>query len=694
LRARVRGNGLAQQQYAGDAPPPRADLFSADQMEQHGKTLAGSHRLSLQRAPDQLLARLTENEDVLLGACNLLTAAVKANRRISPAGDWLLDNFYLIEEQIRTAKRHLPKGYSRELPRLAHGPSAGLPRVYDIAMEAISHSDGRVDPESLSRFVAAYQKITALKLGELWAIPIMLRLALIENLRRVGSRVATSTIERDLADTWADQMIEIAEKDPKSLILVISDMARSNPPMVSSFVAELARRLQGQSPALALPLTWIGQRLSEYNLTIEQLVQSETQKQASVQVSIANSIGSLRFLGAMDWREFVETMSGVEQKLREDPGGVYGRMDFATRDRYRHAVEKTAKASRLSEGEVARKAIQLAHEGAAGAMAKGGTHDGGGDRTSHVGYYLIDKGLPQLKRAAQARLSIAEALQRTGRRFPLLFYLGTVALLTLIFTASALTNAHAGGLHGWTITLVTSLVILCTSHLAIALVNWAATLLATPRPLPRLDFSEGIPTDCRTLVVVPAMLTSAQNIEDLIEALEVRFLANRDDHLQFGLLTDFTDAHEETLAEDEPLLRLARMRIEELNEKYPGTTSGVKGDAFFLFHRPRRWNPQERLWMGYERKRGKLAHLNSLLRGGGQECFSLIVGKTDVLSNVRYVITLDTDTQLPRDSARQFVGAMAHPLNRAYFDHERQMVTEGYGILQPRVAVSLPGTNR
>ena len=362
VRAGFRGNGVAQQ-CVGDMPPLRAELFSSDQMEQHGKTLAGSHRVGVSRAPDRLLAGFAENEDVLRGACDLLTEAVKANRRITPAGEWLLDNFYLIEEQIRTARRHLPKGYSRELPRLLGGPSAGLPRVYDIALETISHGDGRVDPESLSSFVAAYQTVTVLKLGELWAIPIMLRLALIENLRRVGARIAADRIDRNRADYWADRMTEIAEKDPKSLILVIADMARSSPPMVSSFVAELARRLQGQGPALALPLTWIEQRLSESGLTIEQLVQSENQQQAADQVSISNSIGSLRFLGAMDWREFVETMSVVERTLREDPGGVYGKMDFATRDRYRHVVEKIAKSSRLSESEVARSAIELAHAG-------------------------------------------------------------------------------------------------------------------------------------------------------------------------------------------------------------------------------------------------------------------------------------------------------------------------------------------
>ena len=214
------------------------------------------------------------------------------------------------------------------MPRLLNGPSKGFPRVYDIALETISHGDGRVDPERLTRFVAAYQTVAALNLGELWAIPIMLRLSLIENLRRIAAQVADSRIDRDLADSWADQMMEIAEKDPKNLILVIADMARSNPPMTTPFVSEFARRLQGQSPALALPLTWIEQHLSESGLTIERLVQLENQQLAADQLSISNSIDSLRFLGAMNWQEFVETMSIVEQTLRYDPGGIYSKNGF------------------------------------------------------------------------------------------------------------------------------------------------------------------------------------------------------------------------------------------------------------------------------------------------------------------------------------------------------------------------------
>jgi len=328
--ARLRGSDRAQK-YAGDELPLRSELFSADQMEQHGKLLAGVHQLRSGRPRERLLERLAENESLLLEVHHLLTQDVKADRRITPAGEWLLDNFYVIEEQIRTASRHLPKGYSRELPSLSSGPSAALPRVYDLALETVSHGDGRVDPTSLSTFVTAYQSVSALELGELWAVPIMLRLALIENLRRVAARIAADKTDRDRADYWADQMTEVAAKDPKSLILAIADMARSTPPMVSSFVAELTRRLQGQGPALAMPLTWIEQRLSEAGLTIEQLVRSENQQQAADQVSMSNSIGSLRSLGAMDWREFVETMSIVEQALGEDPADVYDKMDFATR---------------------------------------------------------------------------------------------------------------------------------------------------------------------------------------------------------------------------------------------------------------------------------------------------------------------------------------------------------------------------
>src|SRR5688500_9890124 len=445
--------------------PLRSELFSADQMELYGGILAASHEVSSNRGTDQLLARLDDKEKTLSDIANVLTEAVTADQLLTPAGEWLYDNFYLIEEQIRTARRHLPKSYSRELPLLANGTSANLPRVYDIALQAISHGDGRVDTESLRRFVAAYQAVANLQLGELWAIPIMLRLALIENLRRVGVHVAAGRIDRNLADTWADEITKVAGKDPKSLVLVIADMARSDPPMTTPFISELVRRLQGHGPSLALPLTWIEQRLAESNQTIDQLVQLGNQQQAADQVSISNSINSLRTLGAIDWREFVETTSVVEQTLREDPSGVYPRMDFASRDHYRHAVERLAKASPLSEVDVARAALRLAREATTSTAEE--------NVRGHVGFYLTNDGIADLEEAIKVRWSLREQFWRATRKYPLFWYLGSIALITLGLAGALLVEAHDDGAGGWLLGLVGVLTLFAMSQLAVTLVNWA-----------------------------------------------------------------------------------------------------------------------------------------------------------------------------------------------------------------------------
>jgi cyclic beta-1,2-glucan synthetase len=662
--------------------PLRSELLSVDQLKQHARALAGSHEINERPAPDRLLSRLAENESALLQAYELVTDAVGQGRRMAPAAEWLLDNFYLIEEQIRTARQHLPRTYSSELPRLVNGPLAGYPRVYAIALELISHGDGRVDAENLSSFVATYQTITTLKLGELWAVPIMLRLALIENLRRVAVRVAAYRRDRDVANLWADRMLDVAEKEPRNLVLVLADMVRDEPPLTSAFVAEFTRRLRGQNPALTLPIGWLEQRLAEMDQTVERLVQQENRNQAADQVSMSNSIGGLRFLSAMDWREFVETMSAVEHVLRDDPAEVYTKMDFATRDRYRHVVEEIARRSPLSEYEVARRAIQAARDRIA--------HIGGDDRTAHVGYYLIDKGRPLLEHAVGARLSAGIILRRIGRHWPLAFYGGAILAVTAIVTAEALRPAYRCGLTAWELACFALPLVLCAGHLGVSMVNWLVTLFIHPRALPRMEFAAGIPSDCRTMVVVPTLLTSPQGVQDLLESLELHFLANRDANLHFALLTDLADAPRETMPHDEELVRLATEGIEALKQKY----SDDRDDIFFLFHRPRRWNEQEGVWMGWERKRGKLTEFNAFLRGRAGDRFSVVAGRTEILPAIRFVITLDTDTQLPRDVARQLVGTMAHPLNRPRFDPKLGRVVEGYSILQPRVGVTLPSAGR
>ncbi|MGD0815613.1 MAG: glucoamylase family protein [Verrucomicrobiota bacterium] len=627
------------------------------------------------------MVRLEENQQILQ-AYNRATLTVDQIRSITPAAEWVLDNFYLIQEQIQMAWRHLPRHYSRELPRLSHGPSVKLPRVYDIALELILHVDAQIDLEQLTAFVDSYQSITPLNLGELWAVPIMLRLGLIENLRRIAVRLNADRRDRDLADFWANRLQETAERDASGLIVVLADMAKAKLPINSAFVTQLCQRLSRMEPAVHFVRDWIERRLAEHGSSVEQRVQTETQNQAADQVSIRHSITSLRFLGATDWQSFVESMSYVDKTLRQDPANLYAAMDFTTRDCYRHIVERMARQSHRSEIEVATTAIALTNEAAQA--------PGGDERIAHVGYHLMGPGQLNLEKAIHVRVPWETWLERSIRLHPMAFYGGGFFLILGLFACIAVQRLEELGLESWRLDMAAAVVLLGASQLAVTLLNWLCTQYITPRLLPRLDFSKGIPAACQTMVVIPTILTDAEGIDQLLEKLEIHYLGNRDNNAHFALLTDFRDAAQESMPEDQGLARKALEGIKSLNQKYRTDRPNI----FYLFHRPRRWNAGEGVWMGYERKRGKLAELNALLRGRRRERFAAVMGDESILPQIKYVITLDTDTQLPRDAARQLVGTMAHPLNHPQFDLETELVREGYSILQPRVGISLPSSSR
>ena len=450
--------------------------------------------------------------------------------------------------------------------------------------------------------------------------------------------------------------------------------------MSGAFLAELTRHLQGQNPNFSFAHSWLEHRLANLGLTTEQLVLAEGQDQAADQVSVGNSITSLRFLSVNDWPAFVAAQSLVEQTLCGDPAGVYANMDFATRDRYRHAVEAIAKRLHCSEYNVAHRAIQLC-------QAEAG--DQANHRTTHVGYFLVDRGRPALERLVQMRLTAGVVVEKLRRSYPLFVYLLLVLMITGLATAWFVEWTPWRTQPVLWLALLTIPVLMCAGQLGIAVVNWLASVVMRPQPLPRMDFRQGIPPQHRTLIVVPTMLSSEEGIARLLDGLEVRYLANRDNCLHFALLTDLDDAPQESLPSDAGRIQQVREGVEQLNQKY----AGRRRDIFFLLHRQRRWNAQEHVWMGYERKRGKLADVNATLRRA-QGRFAEVVGDVAALSEVRYVITLDTDTQLPRDAAREMVGAMAHILNRPVLDSAGGRVIDGYTILQPRVGVSLPSASR
>jgi len=506
----------------------------------------------------------------------------------------------------------------------------------------------------------------------------MLRLALLEHLRRVSDRLLVAREDRRCADYWVDEMEPVDESEPSNVVIVVAEMARTRVPLSPSFVARFCQRMARKRSTLQLAKVWLAQKLDSQGHALDSLVTQDSQAQAENQITVRNSIGSLRLLGTTDWRLFVEEVSLVEQILRRELAGVYPLMDFATRDQYRHAIEALSTYGRQSEEHVASKVAEL---------SKLAVEELGIDhRTAHVGYYLIDEGRSAFAKALGVRWSWRTRVDSLIKRAPLGLYLGSVFALT---TFAAVGFAHlameAGVQAGWILLLALPLVVIA-SQSALGIVNWAVTLLVGPRMLPRMDFSQGASSNCETLVVVPCMLTSVEGVDRLLERLEIHYLSNRDAFLQFALLTDLRDAAMEVTPGDEELLDHARQGIECLNDRY--RTQGKV--PFHLFHRPRTYNDREGVWMGHERKRGKLGDINALLNGAEPGAFSLIVGGVECMPKIKYVITLDADTQLPRNVARHLVESMAHPLNRPIVDPLRNVVVRGYGILQPRVGVSLP----
>jgi cyclic beta-1,2-glucan synthetase len=408
----------------------------------------------------------------------------------------------------------------------------------------------------------------------------------------------------------------------------------------------------------------------------EDKLRSHKKEQLTDRAAFRNCISSLRILDTIDWDEFLDVTSLVEQILGKEQSGVYPEMDFYTRDHYRNEVGAIAKYTGLPELEVARRTVALADNAASM-----------NDLTAHVGFFLIGKGRKKLEAALDMSSSGVPLLKRLLRRYPALFYLGGILATTLIVSVGLFVQTYEPGM-GWGLSVILAvLLLLSAGQLGVMFIDWLVMLASKPSLVPRMDYSGGIPSAHRTLVVIPALLTKKAEIEELLSGLEVRFLANRDAHVHFGLLTDFGDAQQEVLPTDAALLHAVKTGIEKLNLRYGSTGHHI----FFLFHRPRRWNMAEQVWMGYERKRGKLMELNGLLRGEGAENFSHIVGDSSVFPLIKYIITLDSDTQLPRNAAWEMIAAMAHPLNRAVYDEEKGRVVAGYGILQPRIGINMLG---
>jgi cellobiose phosphorylase len=659
---------------AWDDPPwLRGDLCTAEHLEGHASEIARAQGAPSQdMLPGPLHARFTAARDRINQAYRILERSAASKREPSPAEEWLLDNSHVVEEQLREIEEDLPAGYLAKLPRLSTGVMAGYPCVYGLCLDYLRHTDARIDLGVLTRYVLAYQSVRSLTIGELWAIPIMLRLGLLLTVGALAASEANSR-DRERADQWAARLLAPGQP-PSNMSEVLEALDREGIASTPQFLVQLLRRLGEHDAPVGIAVDWIAAQSARLGLSAEELTRRQHLRQAADQLSVGNAITSMRTIGALDWNKFFEHTSAVEAILQRDPAQAYGATDAKSRDRYRHAIEDIARRSTGDECAIAELAIELAEA----AHRRDAGHVG----RTHVGYYLIDAGRAELEARFGYRPRLRERLSRFVVAHPTACYLGSIGVLSAGLVAAAVLTVKRRSPAGKGLLTALGLVsALPASEIAMTLVNGVVTALLPPRLLPKLDLLRGIPASLRTLVAVPSLLDSEAGIRRLLADLEIRSLANADENLHFALITDFTDHAAAEGPEDARLLALAREGVAELNRRRPGG----RPDRYLLLHRRRLENQAQGVWMGWERKRGKLEELNRLLRGDGETTFSVVTASPDLLASFRYVITLDADTQLPRETARKLVATIAHPLNQARIDPKTGRILEGYGVIQPRV---------
>jgi cyclic beta-1,2-glucan synthetase len=656
-------------------PPIRAEIFGRERFEQHGASLAATHRSenSSWRAAN-FYPRLHANIAMLRDAQRYIGAQAAMGYDVSPAAEWLLDNFHLIEAQLRAIREGLPRRYFRSLPLLTDPPLAGLPRIYGVAWAFVAHTDGAFDDDLLTAFLIAYQRVRALDLGESWALPTTLRIVLIEQLRRLAERVAASKAARELANLCCDRLSTLPIEDLDAVLRLLERRG-----VARDFLAQMAQRLQDNGDPgdpLSRHRQWLQRELPDPAAARLQQIAD----QAADNLSVGNAVGSLRVIDAADWPDIVSRTSPLMRLMLGSP--LFEAEATATRDRTLHGIERLARHSGRGELAVAQALLDC----------MGGASDADADADAAVaGHWLGGTGRPGLLGALGLREGALARGRVLVRRMALPIYLGALLTGTLGLVAWVMWHAQDNGtpLSAWML-LPAALALFPASEAVVAVINRLISESVHPRPLPRLALAEGVPAEHRVIVVIPAMLTDPASTERLVRRLLLHHLANVEDHTQFALLTDFTDADRPTLPADAALLAHAVQQIGTLNREHDGTSAPGAAPRFIVLHRARRFSESEQRWIGWERKRGKLEELVVALAEGRADAFLDLGAESHIAADTRHVLTLDSDTRLPPGRLRALVGVAAHPQNQPRLDTDGRRVVGGYGILQPRVAMPLP----
>ncbi|TYQ15914.1 UNVERIFIED_CONTAM: cellobiose phosphorylase [Acetivibrio alkalicellulosi] len=657
--------------------------LTCDELEAHAREIAYDHNvLTKPGVFNWPVPRMNENYKYIMSVYKSVNEDVQKGIPTTPAAEWLLDNFYIIEEQVKGVRRDLAKELYLRLPAISCGSLKGYARIYALALELVSHTDGRIDEKVLINYINAYQSNNVLTGREIWALAVMIKIALVENIKYLCEKIMESQNQRKKVE---EILLNIKNKNASEVLNIIEPQLKGKQ-VNSTFVEHLSYNLRKMGKNYAYILHHVDDILYKNGTNVDTLSNKEHMEQTQRKGSIGNCIISLKFISTTNWIEIFEALSRVEDILRKDPDGTYPQMDLASRNYYRKRLEELSSKFNVSEIHVAQKSIELAQISHNDSTIKE-------NHKSHVGYYIVGKGVKDLEEELGYQKKLFGKIVDMASSKPAAIYIAAIIIIMLTvvgLTVEYIFNRVQYGQIDIYVLIALIAVVIPGFDIAVSTVNWLLSHGVRPSFLPKLEMKDGIPKECSTMVVIPALLTDEKRALELIESLEVYYLANKEKNIFLALVGDYKDSDAKEMKDDKKIIDAALSKVNQLNEKYCD-----KGqEIFYFFHRHRQFNDKQSKWMGWERKRGALVEFNEMILGSEKTSFSIVSKEINKLPKVKYIITLDADTVLPLGMAKRLIGTMSHTLNRPVIDEEKSLVVEGYGLLQPRIGFDIESVNK
>ncbi|MGN1271333.1 MAG: hypothetical protein ACI4UX_05140 [Clostridia bacterium] len=651
------------------------------QLEQYMEMIATSHDVELtSNIATYPIPRLKDNYRFIEKTYDLLNKHIKMGINLYPAGEWLLDNFYIIEETFKTVCREMTITKYKKMPGITTGMYKGFSRIYVVASEIVAYTDNKVNDEILSMAISAYQRRKNLTMEEIWNLWIFLEIAIIENIRNICEKIYSSQIQKYKVESIIERLVEKKETNTQ-IFKPIKDEYKENvsyKEMKYPFIEYMSYKLKSTGKKGLPYLEILEEQVNRMGMTISEVITKEHYDIAASKVSMGNSIISIKEILRVNFLDLFENINGVEEILKKDPANVYSKMDYKTKEDYRNKIKQISEKTKISEIYIANKALEMANK-----------YQGKNIKKTHIGYYLIEDGKKELLEELEIKNVKTLSQEQKAKKYIASINIVSIILTILFMLYQSYTTKNMA------VSIISGIVLyIPISQIFIQVLNYILSKRVKPNLIPKLDFSKGIPEKYSTFIVIPTIINSKEKVKDLLKKLEVYYLANKSENLYFALLGDCTSSKNEKESFDEEVIRAGIEETEKLNKKYNNLLG--ESNKFYFLYRNRVWNAGEKRFLGWERKRGLLCQFNDFIINGANNFRANTIEKEDAsfCKKIKYVIALDSDTNLVLDSAQELIGAMAHILNKPVLAKEKNVVEQGHAIIQPRIGIDLKSSRK